>query len=117
VHIYPKKDIGTPGHALSYAYGPDGKVYVWNLWYYFGSHNSFDEFMRKYYPDMKVTLEVPVWDRINYLVERGHVLYYTDAYCLKKNKNSKNKKESSSCSEGVCPVNNYLIWGVNYFKY
>jgi hypothetical protein len=32
---------------------------------------------------------------------------------------SKNKKESSSCSEGVCPVDEgyKIVWGVNYFKY
>lgn len=97
VHIYPKNGE-RPGHALSYAIAPDGKVHVFNLWYYHGAFASFDDYMQRYYPDQKVTLDVPVWERINELVAQGHVLYYTEEY------EDKRKAQRNSCQGNFCAV-------------
>lgn len=111
VHIYPQNDIGTPGHALSYAIDSEGKTHVWNLWYYYGTFKDFDTYMKRFYPDMKITLDVSAKKRIAKLYNEGHVLYYTDKY--------EKKEKKSSCSAGFCAVESRptIIWGVNYYKY
>lgn len=113
VAIFPHLNLGTPGHAISYAIAPDGKVHVWDLWYYRKSYDKFEDYLKKYYPDMVVRKDLPIWDWIYELVHKGHVLYYTDKY----EKKAKSHRDEDECSGGYCVVNWRIVWGVNYFKY